>query len=375
MDGEKALKKQYTVLLLAAPIGSGHVLAAQALRQELERRGDVRVVQGDIFSFFPAVLGRVFLKAYLFVLDFFPWLYALSYRWGDRKDGGGLWLRALVNGALARLGAGFLDKVRPDAVLATHATPVGIVSLYKQRHPEKRIFLGAVVTDFCIHRWWLNKGIDTYFVADERLRERLPEEAAVEAYGIPLRRQFMALDRQAGRAAYGWTESERVCLIMGGGEGLLPMEELLAAFQQLRLDSKLRLVFVTGRNAGLQERLRRQAARMTEHLQADIFGFREDMPQLLAAADVVVTKAGGLTSAEVLVAAENYVIYKPLPGQEEGNAAFLQRWCGAHVCREAQELARLVLTLKSSSGGYYGRPRAAEHICSYVLARLQREER
>lgn len=375
MDRKKALKKQYTVLLLAAPIGSGHVLAAQALRQELERRGDVRVVQGDVFSFFPAVLGRAFLKGYLFVLGFCPWLYALSYRWGDRKAGGGLWLRALVNGALARLGAGFLDKVRPDAVLATHATPAGIMSLYKRRHPGKRIFLGAVVTDFCIHRWWLNEGVDTYFLADGRLRERLLEQAASEAYGIPLRRQFMELDRQAGRAAYGWTESERVCLIMGGGEGLLPMEELLAAFQQLRPDSKLRLVFVAGRNAGLQERLRRQAARMTEHLQTDIFGFREDVPQLLAAADVVVTKAGGLTSAEVLAAAANYVIYKPLPGQEEGNAAFLQRWCGAHVCREPQELARLVLALQSGRRGYYGRPRAAEQICSYVLARLRREER
>lgn len=140
MEGKKDLKKQYTVLLLAAPIGSGHVLAAQALRQELERRGDVRVVQGDIFSFFPAVLGRAFLKGYLFVLGCCPWLYALSYRWGDRKAGGGLWLRTLVNGALARLGAGFLDKVRPDAVLATHATPAGIMSLYKRHHPEKRIF-------------------------------------------------------------------------------------------------------------------------------------------------------------------------------------------------------------------------------------------
>ena len=374
MTAENDKKKIYRVLLLAAPIGSGHILAAQALQQELERRKDVEVVQGDVFSFFPAALGRAFLRCYLWVLAHCPWLYAASYRWGNRSQGGGLWLRALVNGVLARLGAGFLERVRPDAVLATHATPAGIISIYKKRHPEAQVFLGAVVTDFSIHRWWLNDGVDTYFVADERLRERLPANADVKAYGIPIRSAFCKLDRAAVRQALGWSDEERVCLVMGGGEGLLPMEELLRHILRQRLAEKLRLVFLTGRNKKLAARLKKLAAENKNVLlHPEICGFREDAPQLMAAADVVVTKAGGLTLAEVLASGCSYIIYKPLPGQERNNAAFLQRYCGARVCGALEELAHLVLSANygEKDGAYYGRPQAAAEICSCVLQRLE----
>ena len=62
------------------------------------------------------------------------------------------------------------------------------------------------------------------------------------------------------------------------------------------------------------------------------------MPQMLAAADMIITKAGGLTCAEVLASGLKLLIYKPLPGQEQGNASFLQNHYGAQVCQNTAEL-------------------------------------
>ena len=82
-QGTKKLK----ILILSAPIGSGHRMAAQALEEALSRLENTEVVQGNVFSFFPAVLGRLFLRSYETVLKFCPGLYAMSYRWGNQNSG------------------------------------------------------------------------------------------------------------------------------------------------------------------------------------------------------------------------------------------------------------------------------------------------
>lgn len=356
----KQLDKQYTILLLSAPIGSGHILAAEALQQVLEQNPSIRVIHGNVFSFFPHCLGQLFLKSYLWVLDVCPWMYAVAYKWGN-KESGSLWLRNLLNGVLARLGAGYIKKVRPDAVIATHATPAGIMSIYKESHPD--LWLGAVVTDFTIHRWWLCDGVDTYFIADERLRAKLVGSRDVQAFGIPVRQQFLNNEREHFRKLYRWNASVKVCLLMGGGEGLLPMADIAA---ELRKQQGLHLVAITGRNEGLAEQLRKLYPEM------EVYGFRDDVPQMMSAADMVITKAGGLTAAEVLSCGLEFIIYKPLPGQEEGNSRFLEQYRGAHIAHDIAVLARIVAETAENKGGkaYHGKPQAARNICDYVLNKV-----
>ena len=78
--------------------------------------------------------------------------------------------------------------------------------------------------------------MDTYFIADELLRDKLNTDADIQATGIPVRQQFMIKhDKQKCREFFGWDENERVCLLMGGGEGLLPMAEIIAALQRAAL--------------------------------------------------------------------------------------------------------------------------------------------
>ena len=378
------IRKKYTVLLLSAPIGSGHRLAAEALREALSEQADVEVVHGNVFDFFPHFLGSTFLRTYLWILGCCPWLYELAYKWGNQQSGS-LWLRSLINRSLALLGSSYLQRVRPDAVIATHATPAGIMCYYKEKHPK--IFLGAVVTDFTVHKWWLCNGVDAYFVADARLKEKITVPAQVQAFGIPLRqdfRRFDSFDYDACRKQYGWTSEERVCLVMGGGEGLLPMEEILLALQKKSI-AGLRLVAITGNNAKLEQRLRGRFAVAAGAAEQDvvgsatpieIYGFRQDVPQLLAGADMIITKAGGLTCAEVLATGLELFIYKPLPGQERGNAAFLEQYYQAKVCDGLEQLVQAVAAASSKKEAKRGKKPlgnrlAAMQIAEFVLEKIK----
>ena len=378
------IRKKYTVLLLSAPIGSGHRLAAEALREALSEQADVEVVHGNVFDFFPHFLGSTFLRTYLWILGCCPWLYELAYKWGNQQSGS-LWLRSLINRSLALLGSSYLQRVRPDAVIATHATPAGIMCYYKEKHPK--IFLGAVVTDFTVHKWWLCNGVDAYFVADARLKEKITVPTQVQAFGIPLRqdfRRFDSFDYDACRKQYGWTSEERVCLVMGGGEGLLPMEEILLALQKKSI-AGLRLVAITGNNAKLEQKLRERfgvAAGAREQNVAgsatpiEIYGFRQDVPQLLAGADMIITKAGGLTCAEVLATGLELFIYKPLPGQERGNAAFLEQYYQAKVCDGLEQLVCAVVAASCQKRAKQGKKPlgnrlAAMQIAEFVLEKIK----
>ena len=378
------IRKKYTVLLLSAPIGSGHRLAAEALREALSEQADVEVVHGNVFDFFPHFLGSTFLRTYLWILGCCPWLYELAYKWGNQQSGS-LWLRSLINRRLALLGSSYLQRVRPDAVIATHATPAGIMCYYKEKHPE--IFLGAVVTDFTVHKWWLCNGVDAYFVADARLKEKITVPTQVQAFGIPLRqdfRRFDSFDYDACRKQYGWTSEERVCLVMGGGEGLLPMEEILLALQKKSI-AGLRLVAISGNNAKLEQKLRERFAVAAGAAEQDvagsatpieIYGFRQDVPQLLAGADMIITKAGGLTCAEVLATGLELFIYKPLPGQERGNAAFLEQYYQAKVCDGLEQLVHAVADASCQKGVKQGKKPlgnrlAAMQIAEFVLEKIK----
>ncbi len=363
--------KKFTILLLSAPIGAGHRLAAEALQEYLQKNPQVKVVHGNIFDFFPSFLGTGFLKSYLWILKHCPWLYELSYKWSNRESGS-LWMRELLNRLLARLGRSYLQGVNPDAVLATHATPAGIISIYKKEY-RPDIYLGVVVTDFTIHRWWLCPRVDTYFLGDEALLPLLPQNASGQATGIPLRQAFSEHSREEVRRKYHWLPTEKVCLIMGGGEGLLPMAEIAASLLELQNPS-LKLIIVTGNNEELATQLRQQYGE-----QITVYGFIDFVPKLMLGADILISKAGGLTAAEALASGLSFFIYKPLPGQEEKNALFLAEKYGAHIVHTPQEIQQRAAQLLTTGTAAEKDPRqearkhATQAICEQMLRALDEQ--
>ncbi len=425
MKREPGNKKQ-KILIMSAPIGSGHRMAAVALEEALLRLENVEVVQGNVFDFFPSVIGKAFLKFYGTVLKFCPFLYELSYRWSN-QGGGSLWMRNLLNGILLRLGKAFIEEVKPDMVFSTHATPTGILSLYKQKY-DPDLWLGVVITDFTVHRWLVCPGVDAYFVADEKLfgqindaaehcdvkadvsgscsgdndgkpqaeNEKQPEATpALIASGIPVRSGFalqnaVAESRNAVRKKYDWPEDAFVCLLAGGGGGMLPMEEIVRSLLA-RQSEPVHIVAVTGHNDTLRKKLEALCHRFTNHSVAagaedetmqsrlQVLGFTDCMPQLMQAADVVVTKAGGISLAECLACGANLLIYRPLPGQEQGNTAFLQNEYGVAAVTDLRQLTEYLeqvrtvpvperLRRQEQQKALYGHPEAAQQIAEFTVA-------
>lgn len=362
-------KNKIKVLLLSAPIGSGHRLAAEALQSTFEQYNNVEVVHGNVFDFFPAILGKTFLKVYLWILAACPWLYEMMYKWGNKGEGS-LWLRSIINGALAYLGSSFIKRVAPDVVIATHATPAGIMSIYKRRN-KANLYLCGVITDFTVHRWWLCEGVDTYFLADELLKEKFPTTQELVVTGIPLREGFGKLIKEECRKEFAWGENEKVCLLMGGGEGLLPMEEIITALKNMKLKN-LRLVALTGKNDSLAKSL------MKKFTDVEVLGFTDKVPQLMCGADIIISKAGGVSSSEILASNLDYIIYKPLPGQEENNAKFLATNYGATIANNVENIKEVIAAFcenddkeKIYMKEVLGRPNASKEVCEFVFARLK----
>ncbi len=308
------------IAILSAPIGAGHLLAARAIREAVQDLyEDVDVVEATAFDFLPGNIGHRFLRLYLMILRCCPWLYQLAYRWGNQQ-GGSLWVRNVLNGWLARRADKWLQQQQATSIICTHATPAGIVSAWKKRY-KKSIPLYGVITDYVIHSWWLYAEVDGYFVANEQLQaglaRRLAANQQVYASGIPIRAGFyQPEERAAFRQAQGIAPDAFVCLLMGGGNGLLPMETLVA---QCRMLPKTHVVAITGSNEALYRRLaQRRPANVT------VLGAVQDVWNWMQCADVLVSKAGGVTAAEATALGLPLVFYRPLPGQEIGNVRFLE---------------------------------------------------
>lgn len=369
------------VLFISAPIGAGHVRAAQSVGAALRRLfPDVAVEFANVFDFFSPRLGRAILGGYLKVLDIFPQAYGAAYGWGNSSRLA-LAGRAAVSGILAGRMEQYLAASKPDVIVVSHATPAGLVAHLAARG-RLAVPTVAVVTDFVVHRLWVYPELGMYCVAHEAMREYLSAAGVARersvVTGIPVDERFASpLGKREARAVLGLRADLPVVLIMGGGAGVLPMTEIVTALEAL--GRPLQLVAVAGRNEALRRRLTAEAAGL-RYCALQSLGFVDNVDVLMAAADVLVSKPGGLTAAEALAKGLPLVVYRPIPGQEEANTAFLTAHGAAVRVESALGLADLAYSLLDGrSEGLaklgaaalsLGRPGAAEDVGRLIIDRL-----
>ncbi|MGH7551974.1 MAG: MGDG synthase family glycosyltransferase, partial [Longimicrobiales bacterium] len=180
-----------------------------------------------------------------------------------------------------------------------------------------------VMTDFVLHRYWVQPRVRDHFVAGPDIARDLAGRilaVRVQATGIPISPVFeRPLQAAEARTEWGLDCARPVALVMGGGLGL-GVET--AAVASLAADVPgLQIVAVTGRNTAAKARLERLG------VPADllrVLGYVQGMERLLPAADVVVTKPGGLTTSEALAVGKPLILTRPIPGHEAANLEFLR---------------------------------------------------
>lgn len=366
----EALVSRPGVLIVSASAGTGHLRAAEAVRQAfVESAPEIRTEHVDVLELAPSWVRSFYGGGFEALAAHAPWLWRELY---ERTDGShtseGRW-GSLARRVLFREFSRLLAGGDWRFVLCTHFLPGQLMAGRAGAPP-----FGSVVTDYTLHRYWVQPGVERYFVATEslasELRGRVPG-VRVDATGIPVARQFgESLSVEAARTELGLGGEGPLALVIGGGMGL-GIEETVAAALQAAVPG-LRVVAICGRNEAARARLSALGL-APERLR--VLGFVSGIERYLAAADLVVTKPGGLTTSEALALGRPLLLTCPIPGQEEGNVRTLTA-AGAALAAPDSEAVRAaleyalgeprVLAGLATSALRIGRPDAAARVAEAV---------
>lgn len=313
------------ILILTASAGAGHTLAARALEQVLNRLAPgVAVEVHDILQHTSGFFRRLYAQGYLGLVNYAPTAMGLLYDAMDRpnqriRDA----CRTAFQNVSARRAMRLIQRRRPGLIINTHFLPAEIVAQMRRRGTLD-VPQVTVTTDFETHRLWAQQPTERYYTATEEGKAYLatwgvPRESIVVS-GIPVRPEFEAqVGLAEARSRLGLDGDRPVVLLLCGGFGVGPIEGLLR--ELARVSGAPQVVVITGRNERLRQRLVGLAVRDASRVR--VLGFTDEMHLWMRAADLVVTKPGGLTVAEALVCGLPMVIVNPIPGQEARNSDFL----------------------------------------------------
>ena len=313
------------ILILTASAGTGHTVAARALEEAFRRAAPQATVEvHDVLQSANTFFRNLYGGGYLGLVRHWPAAFGLIYDVTDRparnvRRNLRRWFQTINMGSTMR----FIERRRPRLIVNTHFLSAEIVA---QMIRAKRLACPqvTVTTDFETHRLWAQDPTRRYYTATDEGREYLRACGAPESdillSGIPVRAAFAeVVERDDARHRLGLALDAPVVLLLCGGFGVGPIEQLLAAL--LDMPAAAQLVVIAGRNEALRARLERRA--QASQRSARIVGFTDEMHVWMRAADLVVTKPGGLTVAESLACGVPMVIVNPIPGQESRNSDFL----------------------------------------------------
>jgi processive 1,2-diacylglycerol beta-glucosyltransferase len=390
------------ILIATVTAGAGHIAAAAALEEAWRAlRPDDVVERLDLIKFFSPLHKTVHADGYVKLVEHAPEIWGMLFGKTDNPKVARRLnrLRRVFPSNSRKKFARHLKQFKPDVVLCTHFLPFETLSLLKSseggvpRRPNliekmgargtcpseswKHPFVVSIVTDFEAHALWMDACVDLYCVATEETRARLVARGAtagnVVATGIPIAAKFLSKpDPRAIRKQYGLRDDQPVLLVLGGGFGLGPVAEILAELD--KVPGQFQTLVVTGHN----EELRRKLATQTRKHPTHVLGFSTNMHELMAVADFIITKPGGLTTSEALALGKPLFILNPIPGQEAANSDFLLERGAAIKVNRVEDLPFRIEKLLGSkklaemarAAKTLGRPQSAAAVCQEVLKRL-----
>jgi len=378
------MKTNPRVLLLSATSGAGHVRAAQALEKAFLARGDCAVEHIDALQHVSKFFQRVYDKAYISMVRRAPELMGLLYERTDQP-----WLHPRRRLALDRLNTGpmirLLKRIQPDLCVVTHFLPAEIIAWLIAKR-KLRAHNAIVVTDYDVHAMWLCRTVDRYYVAIEEAAQYLtgigvPKEK-LRVTGIPIDPLFATpVNKSEARKQLGLDAEATVVLISAGGYGIGPVQQLVKDL--LALERPWQIVAIAGKSEKTRKHLE-EIAKTAGKLPAGspklcAVGFTTEMDKYMAAGDLLVGKAGGLTTSEALARALPMALIEPIPGQEERNADHLLEAGAAIRCNNLPAAAWKISALLDDAvrlekmrdaAKNLGRPRAAAVIAEDALRLL-----
>lgn len=372
------------VLVLTLSFGSGHVRAAQVIAHEVTRqmpRADVRVVDAladcrllfracyvwpywAMVRYAPSLWGRFFGRrvARMDRHTAPPW----AFRWGCAKV------------------FELIQNFEPDVIVATEVGACELAVLAKRKALTKARIIN-VITDLEAEPVWVKPEVDGYAVADDDVRRGLSSWGApadkMIVCGIPTDADFSAQHKAAAmHDKYGLKHDAPIVLLMGGGMGPTHMDEVAAHL--LKSGRPMQIVALAGHDKRMLRRLNRFHPLPLIPLRA--VGWTDDVAALMQAASVLITKPGGLTTAEAAICGLSMVMFDAIPGPERRNAARISAAGAGVMTNSALETAAAAVALlndeqarrrMSACAARRAHPDSAATIARLALGELQSHTR
>lgn len=355
---------------------SGHRNASLAIELALNKLSEqTKTLSLNAFNYVYPLGEKIVNQLYMLIILRLPFIWAYLYdnpAWEKRTRR----IKKFIHRYNFKKIRFLFERFEPDAVVATQAFPCGIVADFKKVY-SLDLPLVAVLTDFTAHSYWIYDRVDYYVVPGEELKQVLIQKGVdpgrIKVLGIPVDPKFrIALSKTQARKKLNLEKNLFTILITGGGHGIGPIKEGVRLIEGLNFD--LQLIVACGTNRPLWRWLKKRLCSYKKKI--IIFEYAENMQELMAAADIIVTKPGGITCAEALARGLPMVILAPIPGQETSNAAYLIKKGAAVKAAEPADLMELIsglyndpdrLNKLSANALSISRPNAADDIAKLLL--------
>ncbi|MBF8293941.1 MAG: hypothetical protein HW389_486 [Bacteroidetes bacterium] len=380
-----AFMKKPFILILSTSGGAGHARAAEALVQATRSAEfSVRAEHYDCLDFTSKAFKRLYSQSYLSMVNHLPELWGYLYSQAERKQYSKRGLLSVFDHFNYQRYLTELSRLKPDAIICTHFLPYISISERARRKDISAPFF-AVTTDFDVHQLWVDKIISHYYVFQEESAWQLSAKGVpaekISVTGIPVGTEFTSTtEKRVARQKLELPTGRFTVLLLSGGFGVGRVEEIVERVSNLLASFRrhsFNLLVVCGRNERLRIDLEKRG--FPHNIHASIFGYVSNIHDLMDAANILVSKSGGLTSAEAMAKHLPMIIVDPIPGQETRNASIiLERGAGLLALdyhnlqfklKRVIEDPTLLRDLRESTVSL-SRPRAAADIIDDVCARI-----
>ena len=334
------------ILIVYATAGIGHKKAALAVKAAIDelKPPDTETLLCDALDYTSPFFKWSYLKLYLLAVNKLSAFWGFMYYMTDNYYVNLFvrYARRMNNWFNSKKLRDYLMKERFDVVVSTHFFASEVIGDLKARSKLDTKLI-TVVTDYRNHSWWVSEGTDLYVVAGDDARNDLIglniDSSKIKTCGIPAEPVFSReLAKSAAREKIGLKKGLFTVLVLSGGFGVGPVEEIVRSIGGC--ESPIQVAVICGHNEELVAKL--NAVKAAFKAEMKIFGFVNNVHEFMSAADLLVSKSGGITVTEGLIKGLPILIISPIPGQETRNAEYLLRHGAALPIESAPDLKRIV---------------------------------
>lgn len=370
------------VLLASITAGQGHHATAAAIESAMKARGaDVETI--DIFKYINTYLYKAVDKGYLMSTKH-TWQYGVLYHAFESDS---LLRKAVISFMNSEILSDKLfrhfEHSQPDVVISTHPCAAQIIDELKEQKILKSVHIG-VNTDYTLLPFWETiRHMSGLVICGRQLVFRARQKGIspdiLLPFGIPVQNKYyQSIPKGDALKKLGLDPDIPAALIMSGSMGYGNLAETVEKLASSGLE--LQIICVCGRNDKAREELEGKSY----PVKVLALGFIDYVHECMDAADVVVTKPGGLSVSEALAKKKPLVLTSPIPGHEQDNMTCLVNYGLAVYSTNGMPVHELVCSLLSDPDRLeqmkraietYACPNSTERLCDHIYEIVEQRKK